>query len=264
MDNSSAGKTIESVASHAINYKVIILIAALTVGNLYYYEYIYDDCCFDLIDGIFMGLLLTVGTVSILVAKKYRGSDIFGKAYLFLGLGFYAWFVGDIFFYYYWFVLDIFPYPSPGDFFFVLNYAFAIVHLYLNIRYFRRRWNSGIKAIIVGIPIFAVISFTLFAYNAWGNYDELAFDLFYSNIFVVGISLTFAFSVVGVIVFRHSVLKETWLLLASGILVWAIADSIFTYLETIEEFTHNHPINSMWMASFMIIIYALYRHHKVL
>ena len=36
------------------------------------------------------------------------------------------------------------------------------------------------------------------------------------------------------------------------------------YLETIEEFTHNQPINSGWTASFMIIIYALYKHTKTL
>ncbi len=66
------------------------------------------------------------------------------------------------------------------------------------------------------------------------------------------------------LVFRESALKEVWLLLASGILLWAIADTIFTYLETTEEFTHDHPVNTLWFASFMLIIYALYKHHKAL
>ena len=250
--------------SHRINFKVIVLIISLSVIDLFYSTYLYDDCCFDLIDGVFMGLLATCATSSIIVAKKYRGSDMFAKAYLFLGLGFYAWFAGDIIFYYYWFVLDLFPYPSPADFFFIANYVFAILHLYLNTRYFKPKWTAELKSLVIIIPIASVSLFTIFAYNMWGVYDDLAFDLLYGNIFVVGISLTFALAAVGVIIFRESILKETWLLLAIGILLWAIGDSVFVYLETIEAFTHNHPINTIWVASFMIIIYALYKHHKTI
>lgn len=263
MDDESQGRTIKQF-SQRINYKVIALIVGLLIIYRYYDMYLRDPDVFHYGDGAFMGLILVCAIASILVARKYKGSDMFTKAYLFLGLGFVAWFVGDIFFYYYWFVLVVFPYPSPGDFFFVLNYVFAILHLYLNTRYFRKRWNPLLKAIVIGIPILAVSSFTLFAYDAWGIHDDLAFDLAYGSMFVLGISLTFAFAVVGVIVFRDSVLKETWLLLAAGILLWAIADSIFTYLETLEAFTHDHPINTMWMAALMIIIYALYKHYKVL
>ncbi len=110
--------------------------------------------------------------------------------------------------------------------------------------------GNGLKAIIVVIPIFAVVSFSLFAYYTWGEYvdgdeytqDDLVFDLAYGNIFVVGVSLLFAFAVVSMLVFRESALKEVWLLLASGILLWAVADTIFTYLETTEEFTHDHQL----------------------
>ena len=252
------------IVSHSINLKVIALIVALSVVHLFYSAYIYNDCCFDLIDGIFMGLLATCATSSILIAKKYRGSAMFTKAYLFLGLGFYAWFVGDVIFYYYWFVLDVFPYPSPADLFFIANYVFAILHLYLNTRYFKPKWDAGIKSIVILTPIIAVSLFTLLAYNTWGVYDDLAFDLLYGNIFVVGISITFGLSVVGIIVFRESILKETWLLLALGIFLWAIGDSVFVYLETIKAFTHNHPVNTLWVLSFMLIIYALYKHHKTI
>ena len=86
----------------------------------------------------------------------------------------------------------------------------------------------------------------------------------YSNIFVVGIAVTLAFAVLGASVFRHSVLRETWLLLAIGIFLWTVGDSVYFYLETIEAFTHNHPINSAWSAAFMLIIYALYKHHKAI
>ena len=258
--------------SHGINFKVIALIGALSGGIFFYTQYLQNTDIFDPIDGAFMAGVLACGIASVLVARKYRGSAMFTKAYLYLGVGFFLWFVGDLIYYYYGLVLDIYPYPSPGDFFFALNYGFAVVHLYLNTKYFRKEWSNGLKSLIVVIPVIAVISFSLFAYYTWGEYvdgdeyaqEDLVFDLAYGNIFVVGVSLLFAFAIVGILVFRDSALKEVWLLLASGILLWAVADIIYTYLETTEEFTHDHPVNTLWFASFMLIIYALYKHHKAL
>ncbi len=250
--------------SHGINYKVIAIIGALTVADFIYAEYFFDPEIFNIKDGLYMAGIAGCGVFSILVARRYAGSQMLGKAYLFLGFGFFAWFIGDLGYYYNQFVLEIDPWPTPFDAGFALNYVFAIMHLYLNTKFFKPNWNAPMKATIIIIPIIAVLFFSLIAYSAWGEYDELMFDILYSDIFVVGIALTLAFAVVGASVFRHSILKETWLLLAIGIFLWAAADFIYYYLEAIEAFTHNHPINSLWMASFMIIIYALYKHHKVL
>ena len=259
----SESKTVKT-SSNSINLKVIAVIGALIVVDLIYAEYFFDPEIFNIKDGLYMAGMATCGIFSILVARRYRGSAMLGKAYLFLGLGFFAWFIGDLGYYYNQFVLEIDPWPTPFDAGFALNYVFAIMHLYLNTRYFKPQWNGLMKATIILIPIITVSSFSLIAYDAWGEYDELIFDIFYTDIFVVGMSLTLAFAVVGASVFRHSILKETWLLLAVGIFLWAVADIIYYYLEAIEAFTHNHPINTLWMASFMIIIYALYKHHKTI
>ncbi len=259
----SEGKTVEKI-SHGINYKVIALIGALGVVDLIYAEYFFDPEIFNIKDGLYMAGMAACGIFSILVARRYAGSQMLGKAYLFLGLGFFAWFIGDLGYYYNQFVLEIDPWPTPFDAGFAFNYVFAIMHLYLNTRYFKRKWSIPMKSVIVIIPIIAVTAFTMEAYYAWGEYDELLFDLVYSNIFVVGMAVTLAFAVLGATVFRNSVLKETWLLLTIGIFFWAVADSVYVYLDTIEAFTHNHPINSAWTAAFMLIIYALYKHHKAI
>ncbi len=264
MDEKDSSSKTTQIKSNAINYKVIAIIVALTIGDLIYGLYYFDGSDFDIKDGYYMAGIFGVGVVSILVAKKYHGSEMLGKAYLFLGLGFFAWFIADVGYYYQQFVLEIDPWPSPFDIGFFLSYIFAILHLSLNTRYFRPKWSKEMKAVLIVIPIVAVGSFTMIAYDTWGEYDELLFDIGYSNLFIIGISITLAFAVVGASVFRHSVLKETWLLLAIGIGLWVSTDSVYFYLETIEEFTHNHPINSGWTASFMIIIYALYKHTKTL
>ena len=247
-----------------INYKAIAIIAALSVVDIVYNLYFFDGSYFDIKDGIYLGGIAGCGIASILVAKRYHGSKILGKAYLFLGLGFFCWFIGDLGYYYQEFVLEVDPWPSPFDVGFLTNYVFAILHLGLNTRYFRPKWTKPMKATLVVIPIIAVSIFTITAYDAWGEYDGLLFDLVYSNLFVIGASLMLALVIVGVSVFRDSVLKTTWLLLLIGILFWTVADSAYYYLETIEAYTHNSPIKTLWMISFMLIIYALYKHQKVL
>lgn len=168
-EEGSSSKTIEK-NSNRINIKIIVLIGVISVGVFFYSQYFQNIEIFDPLDGVFMGLILSCGIASILVAKKYRGSTMFTKAYLFLGIGFFAWFIGDVIYYYYGLVLEIYPYPSPGDLFFVINYGFAIAHLYLNTKYFRKEWSAGLKAIIVVMPIIAVFSFTLFAYARTSAY----------------------------------------------------------------------------------------------
>ena len=101
----------------------------------------------------------------------------------------------------------------------------------------------------------------MLAYEAeWDN-----FDLYYGMPFAIGASTIFALAVLGASVFRQSILGPVWLLLAIGIFLWAIADVWYVYLEIFEEFDNDtHVTNTIWMTSFMVIIYALYKHHKTL
>lgn len=247
-----------------INYNVIIIIVFLSVVYFLYGFYFFDGSVFDIfIDSVYMVGIAGCGIVAFSVAKKY-GNSTLGRAYLFLGLGFFTWFIADIGYYYDQFVLESEPWTIHFGILILICYVFAIFHLFINIRLFKPKWTRTMKATLVIIPVIAVSTFTIIAYDTWGEYDGLAFDLFYSNLFVVGASLTLAFAIIGASIFRESALKETWLLLASGIFLWAIADFAYAYLETIEAFTHNHPINTLWMVSFMVIIYALYKHHKAL
>lgn len=250
--------------STKLNYKVIIVIIGLAIVDLLYGLYFFDDSFFDIKDGFYMAGLVGCGVASVLVARKHNYSKIFWRAYLFLGIGLFSWFIADVGYYYDQFVLESEPWSFHFGVLVLMSYAFAILHLYINTRFFKPKWTRAIKTTLVLIPVIAVTTFTIIAYDAWGQYDELVFDLFYSNLFVVGASMTLAFAVVGASVFRYSVFRETWMLLASGIFLWVIADITYAYLETIEAFTHNHPINTLWMVSFMVIIYTLYKHHKAI
>ncbi len=119
------------------------------------------------------------------------------------------------------------------------------------------------KNLAIILPIAMGAVYTIVAYGAWGDYEEVSFGLIYGNIFAVGASVELGLAILGAVVFRHSILKEVWLLLVIGILVWCIGDIWYAYTEVFEAFSNTHPTNTLWMVSFMIIIYALYKHKKV-
>lgn len=218
---------------------------------------------FNISEVLYLVGILACAGFAFTVSKRYRGSEVFGKAYLSLGLAFVCWFIGDLGYVYYDHVLELDPYPNPFDVGFAASYVFAAIHLYLNTRYFKPDWNAGMKSLAIGIPIVMGILYTIVAYGAWGNYEEISFDIFYGNIFAVGASVELGLAIIGAIVFRHSVLKEVWLLLVIGIFIWVIGDIWYAYTEVFDAFDNTHPTNTLWMAAFMTVIYALYKHRKV-
>ena len=254
-------KSIKKITS-SINYKVLGVIVVLTVA----YQislYLVDPEKFNVPEFLYLAGILACAVASFIVSKRYRGSKVFGKAYLFLGLAFVSWFIGDLGYVYYDHILQLDPYPNPFDLFFALSYVFACLHLYLNTRYFRPNWNSEMKSLVIILPIVMGVAYTLVAYAEWGDYEELPFDLVYGNIWVIGASAELGLVILGAIVFRRSVLKEVWLLLVIGIFIWTVGDIWYVYTELFEAFDNTHPTNTLWMASFMVVIYALYKHRKV-
>ena len=256
-------ETTKEKTSNKINYKILAIFFALTVAyqiSLYYV----DPEEFNVSEALYLAGIIGCAVFSFKVFKKYRGSEVFSKAYLFLGLAFVSWFIGDLGYVYYDHVLQLDPYPNPFDVGFVASYVFAGLHLLLNTRYFRPKWNIEMKLVLVVLPTVMLIGYSLIAYAVWGDYDEISFDIIYGNIFAVGATIELALVILGASVFRHSILKEVWLLLVIGIFIWTIGDVWYGFAEVFETFDNTHPTNTLWMASFLVIMYALYKHRKVI
>lgn len=134
-NNGQKDSTLKRI-SLKINYYVMIVIVGLGIVDLVYASYFFDGSYFDIIDGFYMAGIAACGIASISVAKKYNKS-VLGRAYLFLGLSFFAWFIADVGYYFQQFVLNIDPWPSIFDTSVLTAYVFAIFHLYINIRLFK-------------------------------------------------------------------------------------------------------------------------------
>jgi len=255
-------QTTKGFARGAISIKAVIVIAAIVIGYQLYAssEYVSDEEM-SFADFSYGLSSLVVGIVAIFVARRYKGSPIFGKTYLALGIGFVLLFVGDLVYNYYLLVLDEDPYPSLADIFFIAFYAFAGYHIVRNVKYFKKdlSWGSKIGVVVIaGIMIGAFGFFTIETLE----YDPTVYYM--SMAYVVSSAALLALALVAFVVFRHSVLGVAWTMLVIGIFLYAVADVWYYYLEEIEAFSIKDPVNTLWVLSNSIMVYALYKHKKTI
>jgi hypothetical protein len=247
----------------SLNYKMLGLIVGLIAAfqlSLFFGLAIPISDRFDTTALIQLVTPLIPSIFAFLVARRYWGSEVFGKAYFALALAYLMTFIGEIVWNYYLVVLQEEPYPSIADIFFFAWYPFAIYHLVKNSLYFKRRLDISTKIWLTMIPIVIVSVYSYLVFESGG----LTFDFYYGLIFVAATSVSLSFAILGASVFRYSILRTVWLLLVLGIMINSVADVWYYYLEIFGQYDEIHVVNSMWIMGFMIVAYALYKHKKTI
>ena len=137
-----------------INYKILALIfgSVLTFQSILYF--VPESEKYELIISIisFVNPLAT-SIASFVIWKRYGGTLVFGRSYFFLGMAYFMVFAAELTYLIYDLVLNIDPYPSIADVFFFALYPFTLIHLILNIKFFKLK-----------------IYFTVAAYFEYYNY----------------------------------------------------------------------------------------------
>jgi hypothetical protein len=157
--------------------------------------------------------------------------------------------------------LKVYPYPSLSDIFYFAFYPFAIYHLIKNSLYFKRKFEKTTK---IWLSILALASITIYAFISFQHNGEANFDFYYGLLAVAPASITTSLAVLGLLVFRNTVLGSVWGLLVAGILILVAADTWYYYLEIFGQYSGSHVVNSLYLLSNLLVTYALYAHRKVI
>jgi hypothetical protein len=96
---------------------------------------------------------IVAGSFGLLVAKRYWGSRIFGRAYLALGVGFILWGIGSQLYTQMTISGVPLPYPGPPDFFFVPYFLLLTFHLTTCVHFFRKKLYQRDKLVIILLPL---------------------------------------------------------------------------------------------------------------
>ncbi len=245
-----------------INYRILLLILGLVVSfQIYLYiAFPKPDDASHLVDVVSVINPLISSIAAFFVVKKYWGSKVFGKAYLALALGLTMNFLGETVYG----VYDTLGYNTtfgPMDILFYTFYPLVLTHLVLNIRFFKPKISYFTKAWVVAIPIVIISVYSILSFQKHG---EANFDFYTGLIYVILSSTILSGTLLGVRVFKQGVLGTAWLVLLIGIILQTTGDVWYSYLDTFNQYTLTHPMNLLYYASYMVIVYALYKHQKII
>ena len=142
---------------------------------------------------------------------------------------------------------------------FIASTPLLLAHIIINIRYFVEKLEKYQKILLVIVPIMIVIGYSLVIMT---NPPDIIDDYFFNLIFVTEVALVLGFTIVAFTIFRHTALFVPWFLLLIGILFGTAGSTLYRYTDTIAVYDVADPTTGLWLASSMMIIYALYKHQK--
>jgi len=247
--------------SNPINSSIIIGILAVGSG-IFVAMYLISEDDAGMLAFILSVTIATGVTVFAFIVSKQNETGILAKAYFSLGLGFGSYVIAELLYYTFDLVLGIEAYPSVADLFFFALYPFVLGHLLLNIRFFHTGYTNLQKVWIPAIPVFALIVYVIMSMGVPDA--ELNFDFYYGFIFVAGASTTLSFTIVGALIFRQGALGVVWLLLVMGLMINAAGDVWYYHLEIFGQYYDAHPVTVVWFVANLFMIYALYKHLKII
>ena len=248
--------------SSKINYKVMIGIFIGVILLQIYLNMIDNEDQIEIsIIIVSLSCEIITGAAAFIVSRKYRGTMVFGRSYLSLSAAFFSVAIGEIIYNVYLFAFHQDPYPSIADAFFFLLYPFTLLHLLINIRFFKVGISLKSIFLVTALSVLIILVYSIYAYESIGEFN---FDYFYGLIFISGAAIITSVGIYGAIVVRKIPLGRAWILLVSGILLGTIGDVWYHYLEIMDSYSTSHIVNLFWYASYLVIIYSLYKHYKII
>lgn len=201
---------------------------------------------------------LAVGMSCFLTARRYENSKIFGRSYLLLGVGYLATFTGEIIFFHYVDSLEILDYVIFADMLILASYPFMASHILINVRYFADRISMWQWMLLAGVIAVILLAYFMMLHDTYDDPNSL----WYYLMFVVSSSIVLGLAAIAFTMFRQTVLISAWLVLLVGIAVGTIGDVMYNYVTTLGVYSYDYFSNALWIASTIIMVYALYEHRR--
>ena len=245
-----------------LNNKILVLIAGFALAfEFYVLTTEWDPTIFNVADSFFFIGPIATMAVGFGVAFKSGKDSMYFKPFLALSVGILFFMLGDFTYLYIEMVLEEDPYPSIGDLFYWLFYPFVIGFIVFALKFFAFPLSKPKVGIIALITIGLIAAYTGLSYDAFEG-DILNFDFAYGMVFVASAALTVGLATLGIISFKKSLQGLVWALILGSLLINATADVWYFHLELFEGYEALHTVDMMYLTTWMVMFYGLYRHYR--
>ena len=198
---------------------------------------------------------------AVCAVRAWRSSGHERAAWLALTIGLFAYFAGDVYYTVALSGLDDPPFPSPADAGYLGIYPAAYAGLVLLLRARAGRippamWLDGLITALAVAAVGAALVFGVVA-STEGSFAAVATNLGYPLGDLA--LLAFAVAVIAVTGWRPG---RTWLLIAAGFGVFAVADTIYLYQAALGTYVENTVLDVGWPAAYVLVAFAAWQPAK--
>jgi signal transduction histidine kinase len=235
-------------------------LVAITLAIIYLYldSSMFEFVLFDQIS-LFLYTVIPGSLVIIvvwLVIKSDKIKEIPKKSIVFLAMSFISWFTAEQLWNFYEQVLGIDPFPSVADVFYISAPFFMFVSLMFFLKPFKKQISK--KIIFFAISISAVLLIPTVVIISESSHDEL-FKIVIGIIYPVSDSIVLVPVIITILFVIKKKTNPFWMMILIGMLMFIAADTIFLFLESTGEYPSHHPVEILWLLSYLIWFYSLWR-----
>ena len=253
-----------SLFSNYSNKSLIFLVASLVfITAVYQFRSFLDDQQFAWISVISYSAIpaMLVILSSVLAIKLHRIKHFQAKAFLLFAIGASMWFIAEQIWAVYDHVFNEDPFPSIADIFFISSYPFYISFLMISLRPI---WRSIPKKVWLFAIVFSsslLIPSVLACIDALGEQD--AFDKTIALVYPILSSVQLVPALVGIMFLTKKKASYTWILLLFGFMMFSASDTFFLFSQINESYYDGHPVDLMFLFSFILLIFSLHSRLKI-
>jgi|APSaa5957512535_1039671.scaffolds.fasta_scaffold33803_2 signal transduction histidine kinase len=195
--------------------------------------------------------------VSIWAINTNSIKDIPKKSLIFLFLAFVSWFTAEQIWMLYDYVFLIDPFPSIADIFYIAAPIFMLTSLLVFLRPLKNQITKKMIIVAMCCSILLLIPTVLITYTESSDSDlvELIIVMIYpiiDAIIIIPVIITVLFLI-------QTKKNPFWIMFLLGIIVLIVADTLYLFFELIGEYTDNHPIDLLWLVSYLFWTFSLLR-----
>jgi len=210
---------------------------------------------FSIIPGILLGYSIII-TIKLFKQKNYQA-----KAFLFFALGAFCWFVAEQIWMGYEYFWEGEPWPSEADIFYLAAYPFFIAFLLFSLKPILKSVSRNVWLFAIGLSIAFTIPSILAAHD--DIYGEEAFAVSIALAYPILASAKLVPAIIGIMYLIKGEANFSWMLILFGFIIYSISDTFFLFAELDGTYYDGHPVDLLFVYSFLFLIAALHVRLKI-
>lgn len=212
-------------------------------------------------DLLFIPLTGALLVLSLVIARRFRGSGKHGKAWIVFTLFAFSWFTAEQVWTVYEQIYEIDPWPSLADFFYISGYpllfSFSIFYLYPLRKAISKK--LVILSLIISVTVLVPTLILTLESDSWENGFETALAASYPILDAVVLCP----ALIGVSLFFRGQVNFLWSLICIAIVLNVIADTGFLILNIDGTYSTGNPIDLFYMWAYILFAFGVYSHIRI-